>query len=200
MIYRIHAGGFGVTPLCFADKLRNKIPEIKNIIRFSSGELKIEENNEKLDFGKIYFTDPEVFQEFSFNIWSGNASDVLKEPYSIIISKSKARELFKSNSPIGNTIKDKNDAIYTITGIMEDIPYNSHLQADAFISIETLRHTGDENTFNCGSWSALTYVCLSEKSVHSEAETKINNALEEFKMGDCRLIKLLYIYSKVITA
>ncbi|MEN8904742.1 MAG: ABC transporter permease, partial [Clostridiales bacterium] len=182
-IYRLHAGGYGVTPLCFADKLKNKIPEIRNIIRFSSGKLITEDNNEKLDFGKIYFTDPEVFQEFSFKLWSGNASDVLKEPYSIVISKSKAQELFKSNSPIGNTVKDKNDVIYTITGVMEDIPYNSHLQADAFISIETLRLTGDKNTFNCGGWSILTYVSLSDRSIYGEVEAKINNALEGFRMG-----------------
>lgn len=182
-IYRIHSGGYGVTPLCFGDKLKNKIPEIRNIIRFSSGELKIEANNEILDFGNIYFTDPEIFQEFSFKLLSGNASNVLIKPYSIVISRSKARELFKGNSPIGNTIKDKNSVIYTITGIMEDIPYNSHLQADAFISIETLRHTGDENTFNCGSWSILTYVCLSENAIPNEAETKINKILEEFRMG-----------------
>ena len=181
-IYRIHGGGYGVTPLCFADKLKNKIPEIRNVIRFKYKELKIDENNEKLDFGGIYFTDPEIFQEFSFKLWSGNAAEVLKEPYSIVISKSKAKELFKRNSPIGNTIKDDNGVIYTITGIMEDIPYQSHLQADAFISIETLRHTEGEDAFNCGSWSNLTYVCLSEKAVCRDVETKINNELEDFKM------------------
>ncbi|MRT92714.1 ABC transporter permease [Ancylomarina sp. 16SWW S1-10-2] len=181
-IYRIHGGGYGVTPLCFADKLKNKIPEIRNVIRFKYKALKIDKNNEKLDFGDIYFADPELFQEFSFKLLFGNASEVLKEPYSMVINKSKARELFKSNSPIGNTITDENGVIYTITGIMEDIPYHSHLQAEAFISIETIRHTEGEDAFNCGSWSNLTYVCLSERAVCSQVETKINNVLENFKM------------------
>lgn len=182
-IYRIHGGGYGVTPLCFADKLKNTIPEIKTAIRFSSRELKVVKNNETLDFGTINFTDPEIFQEFSFKLLFGNSSNALKKPYSIVISRSKAWELFKSNSAIGNTIRDTNGTIYTITGVMEDIPYNSHLQADAFISIETLNLTRGEDTSYCGSWSSLTYVCLSENAVCSEVETKINKELENYKMG-----------------
>lgn len=182
-IYRIHAAGYGVTPLCFADKLNNKIPEIKDVIRFSSGNLKIKNDNEILNFGKVYFTDPAIFQQFSFKILSGDAPNVLIEPYSIVISKSKAKELFHDEFPVGQIIKDKKDIIYTITGVMEDIPYNSHIQADAFVSIETLRETGNDKTFNCGSWSILTYVCLTENSKPEEAETKINSVLEEFRMG-----------------
>ncbi len=66
---------------------------------------------------------------------------------------------------------------------MDDIPGNSHLQSNAFASIETLRHTGDKNTFNCGSWSILTYVQLSGESNVKETEEKINLLLENSRMG-----------------
>jgi putative ABC transport system permease protein len=94
-IYRVNGGGYGVTPLCFAEKLRNKVPDIRNIIRFSSGNLKLEKNNKKLDFGKLYYTDPEIFQVFSFKLLSGNTSGVLKDPYSIVLSKSKLKSCFQ---------------------------------------------------------------------------------------------------------
>ncbi len=181
-IYRLHPEEYGVTPICFADKLKNKIPEIRNIIRFSSIDLSININDEILDLGKAYFTDPEVFQVFSFKLLSGNASNALKDPFSIVISQLKAEELFPGSSPIGKTIKDKNGIIYTITGVMEDIPYNSHIQANAFASIETLRYTGNEKNFNCGSWSILTYIYLAENSILKETEIKINDVLEEFRM------------------
>lgn len=45
------------------------------------------------------------------------------------------------------TIPDKKGSIYTVTGIMEDIPYNLHIQANAIVSIETLRHNGDKSNF-----------------------------------------------------
>ncbi len=182
-IYRINAGGYGVTPLCFADKLKNKIPEIKNTIRFSSGEIQINNEKRNVDIGKIYYTDNDVFQVFSFKLLLGNAVDVLKEPYSLVISKSIANKLFQGDSPIGKTIKDKDNFIYTITGVMDDIPNESHIQANAFASIETLRHSEGENSFGCGAWSILTYVYLSEKSTPEETETKINSALENFKMA-----------------
>ena len=188
-IYRIQAGGYGVTPPCFADKLKNKIPEIKNIIRFCSENISLEDSNGKLNVGKIYFTDPEIFQVFSFDLLSGNISDVLKGPWSIVISKSKARELFGNNSPMGNTVKDKQGNVYTITGVMEDIPFTSHIQADAFISIETLRNIGNDKSLDCGTWNYLTYLELSDKSDSKDTEKKINIALEEFRMetGDGKI-------------
>jgi putative ABC transport system permease protein len=182
-IYRINAGGYGVTPLCFADKLENKIPEVKNTIRFSSGEIQIKNGKGEVEVGKIYYTDNDVFQVFSFKLLLGNTAFVLKEPFSIVISKSTAKKIFGSDSPIGKTIKDKDDAIYTVTGVMEDIPYESHIQANAFVSIETLRHLEGEINFDCGAWSILTYVGLTDKSVPEVVETKINSVLENFKMG-----------------
>lgn len=182
-IYRIHSGGYGVTPLCFGEKLKNRIPEITGIVRFSSKDLTIVYNNKELTIGKTYYTDPEIFQFFSFKLLSGNAANVLKDPFSIVINKSTANKLYGKRSSLGETIQDKDGVIYTITGIMEDIPYNSHIQSSAFISIETLRHTGDENTFNCGSWENLTYVSLTEKSNSTETEAKINTILEDSRMG-----------------
>ena len=188
-IYRIQAGGYGVTPPCFADKLKNKIPEIKNIIRFCSEHITLEDSNGKINVGKIYFTDPEIFRVFSFQLLSGNDFNVLKAPWSIVISESKARELFGNNSPVGNAVKDKQGNVYTITGIMKDIPFNSHIQADAFISIETLRSIGNVRSFDCSTWNALTYLELSDKSDSKDTEKKINTLLEEFRMetGDGKI-------------
>lgn len=199
-IYRINSGGYGLTPLCFGEKLNNQIPEISNVIRFSTGSITMVKNKEEINIEKIYYTDKDIFQVFSFNLISGNIDNALKAPFSIILNKSISNKLFGSNSPIGKTIKSKLGLIFTVTGVMEDIPDNSHIQSDAFASIETLRHTGDENTFNCGSWSILTYILLSGKSNVKETEEKINLLLEDSRMetGDGKIplklqsIKKLY--------
>lgn len=182
-IYRIHSGGYGVTPLCFAEKLQNKIPEISGIIRFSQSNLTIISKNKKVEIGKVYFTDPEIFRIFSFKLLSGDTSNVLKSPFSIVINNLTAIKLFGKSTVIGESIQDKDGTIFTIKGVMEDIPYNSHIQSNAFISIETLKHIGDDRTFNCGSWGHLTYIWLSEKSNYKEAEVKINEILKDSRMG-----------------
>ena len=182
-IYRIHSGGYGITPLCFADKLKNQIPEITGIVRFSSGDLTIVDKNNEIGIGKVYYTDPDIFQIFSFKLLQGDANTVLNAPFYIVINRSTANKLYGYSSPIGEIIRDKDGTIYTITGVMEDIPYNSHIKANAFISIETLRHTGDEKVFNCGSWDILTYISLSEKSDSKKTEGEINSILNDFRMG-----------------
>ncbi|RLD30254.1 MAG: hypothetical protein DRI73_10550, partial [Bacteroidetes bacterium] len=181
-IYRIQAGGYGVTPPCFAEKLKNQIPEINGIVRFRSDDLVIVDNKKEINIGKIYYTDPEVFQVFSFKLLTGDKATALKAPFSIVISTSMANQLFGNSSSLGESIQDKDGKVYTITGIMEDIPYNSHIQANAFISIETLRNTSSDQAFDCSTWSILTYVSLSERSKTEEAEKKINTLLEEFRM------------------
>ncbi|MCB0844867.1 MAG: ABC transporter permease [Bacteroidetes bacterium] len=182
-IYRIHCGGYGVTPTCFGDKLKDQVSQIENIIRFRLGELIFIDGNRKLDIGKTYYTDPEIFQVFSFKLLSGDAAHVLSTPYSIVISKSVAKKLFGDEIPIGKLIKDKDGIAYTVTGVMDDIPFQSHIQANAFISIETLRQTEGESAFGCGTWSMLTYVYLSEQANWVEAESSINEVLKEVRMG-----------------
>lgn len=182
-IYRVHSGGYGVTPMCFVEKLKNQVPEIDQMVRFSSTDLTLVNNQEKFKLEKCYYTDAEVFQVFSFNLLSGDAATVLKNPFSIVIDKPVAEKMFGIQFPIGQTVADNSGSVYTITGVMDQIPYNSHIQAQAFISIETLRQTSDETTFNCGSWCILTYISLLKSADIKEVENKINTILEDSRMG-----------------
>ncbi len=192
-IYRIHSGGYATTPPCFAEKLRNKIPEINAIIRLIYNDLAIIEQNKEISIENTYYVDPEIFKIFSFNLLSGEVDKVLHEPYSIVINLSTAKQLFGIDYPIGKTILDKNGVIYTITGVMEDIPYNSHIQSNAFISMETLRYISGDQAFDCSSWSILTYIHTIENSNINEVETKINSILEDFRFvkdDDAFILKL----------
>lgn len=180
-IYRINSGGYGVTPLCFGDKLKNTIPEISDIIRFTAKKIKIVENENQTEQKKLFYADNNLFRVFSFELFEGNKENVLKEPYSIVISKSLSVKLFGKVSPIGKTIKSKEGITYHITGVMEDIPDNSHLYCDMFSSIETLRSI-DSESFNCSQWGYLTYVMLYKNVNVKTAEEKINKVLEDSRM------------------
>ncbi len=107
-IYRIHSGGYGVTPPCFAEKLENQIPEVSEVVRFETRDLTIVEQNKEFHIGKIYYTDPDIFNVFSFELLSGKTNEVLIEPFSIVIDKSTANKLFGTSSAVGEFIKEKN--------------------------------------------------------------------------------------------
>ncbi len=182
-IYRINSGGYGVTPLCFKEKLNGKLAEISHIVQLSSTSLEISNNNEAFYIDKAYITDSELFDIFSFKLTSSNPDEVLELPFSIVLDMSTADRLFGKQSPIGKIIHAK-DGEYTVTGIMEDIPYNSHIQTKAFISSETLRQRNGDEAFNCGSWSSLTYVSLFSNSNIKDTENKINTILEHNRMAN----------------
>jgi putative ABC transport system permease protein len=182
-IYRINSGGYGVTPLCFAEKLKNQVPEISDVVRFCIADPNFVYQNQKVNIGKTYYTDPEMFRVFSFKLLSGDAENVLKNPFSMVINQSTAFKLFENRTAIGETIRDKNGTIFTITGVMKDIPYNSHIQSNAFLSIETLRHKGDNKAFGCGEWFILSYVNLIENMDFKETEIKTNAVLYDTRMG-----------------
>lgn len=182
-IYRINSGGYGVTPLCFKNKLDGKLAEMSHIVQLSSTSLEIIYNDKIFKIVKAYYTDSELFDVFSFKLLSGNPNHVLQTPFSIVLDKSTADDLFGEQSPLGKIIHCKHGD-YTVTGIMEDIPYNSHIQSKAFISFETLRQIEGDNAFNCGSWSSLTYVSLLKNSKVKEIETEINRILKDSRMAN----------------
>ncbi len=186
-IYRIHSGGYGVTPLCFGEKLKDQLPEISGIVRFSTGNLNLVQQGKHIGIDHIFYTDKDVFKVFSFKLLSGDVNTVLNNPFSMVISQSAAGKIFGEHFPVGESIRDVKGNIYQITGVMEDIPYNSHIQADAFISIETLHYIGEEDEFDCGNWSNLTYLSLSEKSDFRETENKLNVILHDSRMNNMPL-------------
>lgn len=106
------------------------IPEIEDICRIviqSGAEIKIQN---KLYFGNNFFlTDINFFTYFDFPLAEGNPETVLAEPATLVVSKSFAQRFFPEEEVIGRSIRfDGKD--FTISGVMFDIPANSHLQAD----------------------------------------------------------------------
>ncbi len=75
---------------------------------------------------------------FSFKLISGDASAVLKEPYSVVLTKSAAKIIFGDENPLGQLVKTGNNELFKVTGIAEDPPENSQIQFSALLSFESL--------------------------------------------------------------
>jgi putative ABC transport system permease protein len=123
------------TPAALGDMLKKQIPEITDYVRITGLGSPI------VNYGNVQFredislADPSIFRIFSFHLVSGDPESALKEPHSIIMSRSKARKYFGTKNPIGQTIQlvDYNMP-FTVTGVLEDIPPNSQIQFDFLAS------------------------------------------------------------------
>lgn len=107
-------------------------PQTENIV--SVGDTHYREYN-------CCYTEPSFFRVFSFSLLKGTAEQALSNPNTVVITRSMAAKYFGNNDPIGKvlTFKTENSvANCEVTGILEDIPSNSHLKFDFYISWTTL--------------------------------------------------------------
>ncbi|MES2731705.1 MAG: ABC transporter permease [Bacteroidota bacterium] len=86
----------------------------------------------------LLFAEPAFFRWFSFPMLRGNAATALASPQSIVLSESKAREIFGEEDPMGKIITFEVNKPFTVTGIFKDVPPNSHIQFTMLVSYSTL--------------------------------------------------------------
>ncbi len=143
--------------------LKNDYPDIENFTRVRKNEkyqVTIPQQNNKLFLPQALAVDSTFLQIFDFKLVSGNRKTVLQEPNSIILTQTTAKKLFGDADPIGKTVlHNEGDTInFKVTGVMEDVPQNSHLQFDALFSFSSIYKPWMFNAWG-GNW-LTTYVVL----------------------------------------
>jgi len=120
----------------------------------------------------VWFTDASFLTMFTFPMVEGT-TDALKEPNSIVITTSIARKYFGNEPALGHDIRLNSDMMLKVTGVIEDVPANSHLQFDILISFATMRtRVGDMND-NFG-WNVFyNYVLLEENADPNAVRAKL---------------------------
>ena len=89
---------------------------------------------------QIYFVDTSFLRMFDFPLLKGDRHTALQKPNSIVLTESAARELFGNADPIGKTVSHfgEDTLLFTVTGILKDVPGNSQFQFDALQSFNTI--------------------------------------------------------------
>jgi len=106
----------------------------------------------------IIFADSTVFSVFTLPFVAGDAKTALKEPNTVVISESAARRHFGPANPIGQTLLFDNQQAFKVTGVMRDMPANSHFHTDFFLTMRSAY-------YNWGQWlehNLHTYIVLRE--------------------------------------
>jgi putative ABC transport system permease protein len=132
---------FTPVSLTLADALRAEVPEIKNVTETdwnASHGLMV--GSKKL-YRQGTMAAGNFLQVFPFPLWRGNASTVLRDPYSIVITRSLAKSLFGREDAINETVRLDNEQNLTVTGILEDLPANTSFQFEYLIPFSFLEAT-----------------------------------------------------------
>jgi len=162
-------------PLIFpvvAPKLREEFPEVLNAVRFDP-QLSILISREGRQFleQRFFYADSNVFDVFTFPLVKGDPKTALKEPYTLVLTEEMAEKYFAKEDPLGQTLTIDNNRDFKITGILKNIPHNSHLKFD-FLASMASEEAENPRYGKLWAWSCYTYLILPRDYPPSELEKK----------------------------
>jgi putative ABC transport system permease protein len=109
-------------------------------------------NGEKEAQENTVFVDTSFFGVYSFPLKYGTASNALKEKFSAVISEKVSMQLFGNTNPVGKSILADDTITLTVTAVLKEIPVNSTLRADVFLTTQLLAantdFSGNANWYN----------------------------------------------------
>jgi putative ABC transport system permease protein len=136
-------GGQEVTttssPAVMGPTMLKEFPEIEDFLRMTGrGPTIVEYNNQTFTEEHLIEVDSSFFNFFSIPVLRGDQQNLLNAPRKAVLSESTARKIFGDENPIDKTIKIGSDSIrYTVSGVMSDIPGNTHFEANILTSFMT---------------------------------------------------------------
>ena len=188
-VYRIvddiESGGQTVqtagTPTAWGPALKRDFPEIELLVRMrgTGSAWLVDLGNTIYYERKVIWAEPDLFKMFTIPLVSGDQSTALVEPYSMVISEDLAFKYFGAEDPVGRVVNLDNRWDFTVTGVMKNIPTNSHMRPDMFVSYTTMNVI---RSWDLGDWeyhrNLYTYIRLGENVSPDEFEAKLPAFLE----------------------
>jgi ABC-type antimicrobial peptide transport system permease subunit len=167
-IYRVVADwekhsweGLEATPAPFAPAIEEQIPEIQQAARCAPHSRMVFRYKDKAFYeNRGLITDRSFFDIFTFSFAEGDPKTAFKEPTNIVITETMAQKYFGGENPIGKAIQVEGQ-LATVTGVLRDIPHNSHLQFDFVSSFEFIKELSNYNT-SWGAYNFTTYVYVQD--------------------------------------
>ena len=164
-----------------ADAMMSEIPEVESTLRMTTWRGAVIRYGQKvLAEKKVFQTESNFFDFFSFKLISGDAKTALKEINSVVLTEKIARKYFGDENPLEKLIiigEGEHQVTYKVTGIAADCPGNSHFRFDVLLS------PGPDNYFKMQAWlngGVLTYFLLRKNTSLSDVEQKVENIVAKY--------------------
>ncbi len=129
-----------MTPMAFSAAIKSEIPGIKNTTRITPLEKIITVGTQKFDEKHMYYVDSNFLRIFNYPLLRGDKASVLLAPGSVVVTEATAIKYFGSvEQAMGRSIYIDNDikgATLQVTGVLKNVPANSHLRFDLLLPIE----------------------------------------------------------------
>lgn len=177
-------------PAPVAKTLEDEIPEVKESVRIlNMGTPKITYDERIIRNGQFAFADPNIFEIFTLPLLKGDPKTALSRPNSLVLTPTQAHTLFGGADPMGKSIRVENigfysnnalvdnDGLYTVTGIMEEIPHSSHFHYTMLASMSSNRDA-ENQSWTSGNY--YTYLLLGQGTNLNQLEDKFRPLVKKY--------------------
>ena len=175
------------SPPPLAPALRAEFPEVVQAARFVRGSSVIFHENNRFQ-EQILFGDASALEVFDFPMIEGDRHTALQAPYSVVLTEKVARKYFGTKDPVGEVLTFVTPVVqhhYTVTGIIREVPRNSHFRFDILASYASLHESGTGDILK--NWLSnpllYTYLVLPEEYSPQELEAKFPAFVKKY-MGE----------------
>ncbi|SKC98564.1 putative ABC transport system permease protein [Chitinophaga ginsengisegetis] len=186
-IYRINADFFvngnafkeRYTPSQLGPVLQQEYPNVENYVRFiRQGNILVKKGTTTLVEKNACFADSTLFDVFSLQMISGDPKTALTQPHTMVISERMALKYFNSTDVVGKTLQTDNVATYQISGVIKDVPDQSHLHFDFVRALSELPESREN-----GGWMSdnyATYVLMREGATGAQLQSYVNAVTKKY--------------------
>ena len=167
----------------FGSALAADYPDmVKSMVRFFDFQVSemlfenLEDSTNVLKFNEewFYLADSNVFQMFTFPLLEGDPATVLNRPNTIVLSESTAKKYFGNTPAIGKSLRMEEQIIFEVTGIMKDLPEQSHFNIDMLASLSSFRALQRGQFPQTWIWNPCwTYVELYDNITQEQLEAQL---------------------------
>ncbi len=171
-----------LTSAPMAARLLEDYPEVLEAVRFLPfGRDRLVRHGDRHFYeGGIFYTDASIFKMFSFPFVKGDPETALANPNTIVITKDMAEKYFGDKDPIGENLRLYNVLDYKVTGIIENVPQNSHFHFDFLVSFKSLESIMGSALQNWQVNPFYTYVLLPNDYPVTQLEAKLPAMVDKY--------------------
>ncbi len=167
------------TSAAMGPTMAKEFPEVEDALRMTGrGPTVIEYNNQTFTEDQMIEADSSFFNFFSIPVIKGDAKNLLNAPQKVVLSESTAKKIFGKENPIDKALKIGSDsAKYIVSGVMADVPQNSHFEANIISSFMTDPASKSPIWLNN---SIATYLLLKPNSSYVTVDQKLPELLVKY--------------------
>lgn len=166
------------TPAPVGPALVSEFPEVVQYARVSpTPNMLIRYKNNVFNETRFFWADSTLFDIFTVKFLEGNPKTALRRHHCVVLTESLAKKYFGSEDPIGKIMNFEDGTPYTVTGVIEDCPANSHFQYDMFASMSSADFARNRSWLGGGFY---TYILLRDGASAASLQHKFPALIRKY--------------------